>query len=198
MTTEAAQAATANLDIATQLAQMQAAIASLQAENQALRETNASEADDFLQQQLKQFEAANVTKTTWTSSPCQHIYEDGQLCARIFYAHVSDKEGVRPEVQGHSFRLTPLVKNEKPKPKGFFSKDEPVKRVDPTESIEETYLSVAQAAKALEMKPAEVRALVADGQLKADKIGRTVLVRKVAVDRLLALAAVQEADEDVI
>lgn len=197
MTTDA-QAVATDLDMQTMFAQMQAALAAQQAEIAALRAARNEDTDGSLAQALREFEAQHVTDTAWTASPCQHVDGNGRTCGRRFSSHVSERDGVRAEVADHTFRLTPLRHSDKPKPRAFYAKDEPTQRVDPTESVQDTYLSVAQAAKALGMKAAEVKALVADGQLKADKIGSTVLVRKVAVDRLLALAQVAEDDAEVI
>jgi len=162
------------------LAQMQAQLAAQQAEIEALR----------------QYAADRVQGTTWTTSPCQQLLADGRICGHYSDDHVAPDVGQRAKVADHPFRLNPYKPTDKPKPRGFYAADVKVQPVEAPESIADTYVTVAQAAKMLKMKPNEVKALVADGQLKADRIGSTTLVRKIAVERIVAMAQTAEADAE--
>ena len=190
---------TTDLAISTQLAQMQEMIARQQAEIAALREQKAGDGDGSLEMALREFERDHVQPTSFTTSPCQHTDGAGRLCARVFDAHVEERLGMNPMPLGHTFRLSRFEPSNKPKPRAFFAKDEPVAVVAvPETSIEDTYMSVAEAAKALKLKQTEVKALVADGQLKADTIPGSTFVRRVSVERIIAMAAVAEQDAEVI
>lgn len=183
----------ADLDIATQLAEMQALIAAQNAQIVALQSQQNEGADDFLQQQLRQFEAEKIAPTPFTTLGCKLVG-----CGRLFRDHVEERMGFPPMPLGHTFYATPPRSSDQPKPTSFYAKDEPVRAVEPESSIEDTYMSVADAARALQLKQAEVKSLIADGQLKADKILGATFVRRVSVERIVAMAAVQEADEDVL
>ena len=185
----------ANADAMRLIVEMQAQLASQQAEIEALRARGGDPGGD-IDEAIRQFAADRVQGTTWTTSPCQQIRPDGRVCG--FYAddHVAPDVGTRAKVADHPFRLNPYKANDKPKPRGFYAADVKVKPVEAPESITDTYVTVAQAAKMLGMKPNEVKALVADGQLKADKIGSTTLVRKIAVERIVAMAQTAEADAE--
>lgn len=187
----------AALEVATEMAQMRALMAQQQAEIAELRAHQAGEGDGSLELAIREFERDKVAPTTFTTKPCQQVTKAGTLCNRLFAAHLEERLGMNPMPLGHTFRLEPFVASEKPKPRAFYQKDEPVAVVAaPEQSLEDTYLTVAQTAKALGMKAAEVKALIADGQLKADKVLGTVVVRRVAVERLIALASITEEDAD--
>lgn len=185
------------LEMATELAQMKAALAAQQAEIASLRAHQPGEGDGSLETAIRTFEAERVQPTTYTTMPCLYA-KDGVTCGRRSADHIEERLGMNPMPLGHTFRLRPFEASAKPKPRAFYQKDEPVAVVAaPDTSIEDTYLTVAQTAKALKMKSAEVKALIADGQLKADKVLGTTVVRKVAVERLIALASIAEEDADV-
>lgn len=187
----------AALEQATELAQMRAEMAALRAETAELRAQRNSDGDGSLEQAIREFEHGRVAPTTFTTKPCQQITASGGLCGRVFNDHLEERLGMNPMPLGHSFRLSPFVPSTMTKPKSFYAKDEPVAVVvPPAEAIEDTYLTVAQTAKQLKIKVAEVRGLIADGQLKADKVLGTVVVRKVAVERLIAIASIAEQDGD--
>lgn len=186
----------ADLSTQTLLAQMQAQMAEQAALIRQLQSERAAEGDGSLQAALREFEAANVQVTAYMQAPCQHVLESGRACGQVFVAHIEEREGHRPMPLGHTFRTKPVV-SVTPR-KGAYAREAKVQQVQPDDSIEATYLSVGQAAKALHMTQKAVRELVNDGQIKADKVGTTILVRKVAVDRMLALAQVEEDDADVI
>ena len=62
--------------------------------------------------------------------------------------------------------------------------------------LRDKYNHAIQTAKQLKVKVAQVREMIADGNLKADRVLGTLVVRKVAVERLIALASIAEEDAD--
>lgn len=177
------------------LAQMQAQLAAQQAEIEALRSRGGDPGGD-IDEAIRQFAADRVQGTTWTTSPCQQLLADGRVCGFYSDDHVAPDVGQRAKVADHPFRLNPYKGTDKPKPRGFYAADVKVQPVEAPESITDTYMTVSQAAKALAVTVAEVKSMAADGRIRADKIGATVLVRKIAVDRLIALAQTAEADAE--
>lgn len=182
------QQAVEELSTQTMLAQMQAQLAAQAAELRELRANRSAEGDGLVAAAVAEMEA-RIQPTGFTTTPCA-------LCGRLFADHVSDTPGVRALVTDHTWRKDP-VHSVPPQP-GTYARAEQTKAVEPDNAIEDTYMSVAQTAKALKLKQAEVKSLIADGQLKADKILGTTVVRKVSVERLIALASVEAEDNEVI
>jgi len=129
------------------------------------------------------------------SSTCRHV-EGGAVCgmrykdARNELTHAGLNHSFLPfdkpvASRAASYTLTAL---ERAKLEGD-QKQEPVA---------EAYLSVQQAALMLSVTPAKVRAMVKSRGLRADTVGKVILVRRESVDRLLALAELSSDEPEPI
>lgn len=184
---------TQELEQGTLIAQMQAQLAAQQAQIAAMQQERNVDGDGSLQTALREF-SKDITPTTFTASPCQAQTRSGAICGRAFDLHCAQDIGVPAPIHDHTFRLVPFEHEAKAKPRQFYTKDDPVQTVAAPETLEDTYLSEKQAAAQLQVSVPAVRKLVKDGQLKADRIGSVVLVRKSGVERIVALAEIAASE----
>lgn len=183
------------MDVSAVLEQMQSDLARLSAENAVLREQMANgvqdAATDSLKMAVREFDASRRVAVPGQrmTGPCIALVGD-KPCGHIWEDHVGDFDGSRPKVTGHSYRNAERPHPEKRKPRRYYAKEE--KAVPVAEEVtEDMLMTVSQAAEALGVKSAEAKQMVADGLLPMLKVGRTVLVKRVGVDKILALAAME-------
>ena len=194
MTTETMVTVDASL-----LAEMQSAMARQAAEIAALTERVAQpQGDAGTASVLAEYEAGLIQSGRMTRNlpgqkmvgPCLHEYKDGRVCRAAWQAHVPEMDSQRARIADHTYRETVLPHPDKAKPKNYYKRDDaPIAQV---ETPDEPFMSVAEAAKALTISVKECREMIAEGTLGVLKVGRTVIVKRQAVDRILALAAMQD------
>ena len=123
--------------------------------------------------------------------PCLHMFADGRQCRRPWGEHVPEMDSGRARIVDHTYREVILPHPDKAKPKNYYKRDDaPVQQVDTPP--DEPFMSVAGAAKAIGVSVKECREMIAEGTLGVMKVGRTVIVKRQAVERILALAAMQD------
>lgn len=149
--------------------------------------------DDSLQVAIAEFERSYVADvpSLMNTAMCHHE-ENGRVCGLRYkdtqnnLTHLSMSHTFLPQprkeaTRHESYTLTSVERAR-------------LEQRDPT--VAETHMSIAQAAKALGQKPADVREMVRSGGLQTDKVGSVVLVRRQSVEKLLALAELSEDEPD--
>lgn len=192
MTLEQAQAGAAELQ---QQSEMAAILARLQEQEQLIAELKAAaenEGTGDLDFAIREFSKGRVQQTQWTSGQCRALTKSGALCGRLLDDHLAPDVGTPARVRDHTFRLTPFVHIEVRKPRNHYSRDDVVQAAAEPDAVEDTYYTERDAAARLGVTVPALRKLVKDGQVKADRVGSVVLVRRVSVDRIVALAELSE------
>lgn len=175
--------------------------AELDAERAALveeRNNSIQPASDFLQQQLREFRKANEQDdpNNRMNTPCRHVMPDGSECG---LAWKTDGEISHPRT--HSYRFAQMKTSDEEKGKRYhLSRADMLKYgiEDEAQTLTaaQMYTDVKGAAELLGATQPQVKKLIASGTLAADTIGKTVLVHRKSVDRLVALAEMQQGGEE--
>lgn len=144
--------------------------------------------EDSLQRAVREFREQNEKDLGGVQAglclQCGKTWKDtdGEIRAEHLLA------GMRPGA--HSFRSYEIPE---PSVKAAYSRNPDEKRVEP-EDPSEFYMSEKDAALTLGVTAAQVRSMLKAGILRADKFGKTSLVRRATVKKVIAdVEAAQEA-----
>lgn len=136
-------------------------------------------------------------------TPCQHQYADGRTCGKSWGDHLAqgsgnlNRDAKRAKVTGHSYRQSPLQRSEKPKGSYFLrtAADDlyPVEDEQP-KALPDLYVDEKTAAQMLGATVPQVRKMVRDQSLKADRIGSVTLIHRSSVDLKVEMKAALAAE----